>query len=63
MARAVQQRRKVDPDHKARFRVWIECACSCGWKSSMYSTQGARGQAAAEWHWHRDQCDKAKAEG
>lgn len=54
--------RKTDPNHKAHFIYGVCATCSCGWSSATTYGKGAKHDAAAQWHWHRDQCDKAKAE-
>lgn len=55
------EKRKTNPDHKARFNVGVECICSCGWRSSMWIGAGARSNAAAEWRSHREGCEKVAA--
>lgn len=50
--------RKTNPDHKASFSIGVQCTCSCGWQSSMWLNKGAKSNAAGEWHWHREKCEK-----
>lgn len=58
----MRERRKTDPNHKARFRLMVQCVCSCGWQSAPWIGKGAKTNASAEWHGHRDKCDAAKKE-
>ncbi|HKF95124.1 MAG TPA: hypothetical protein VKB96_11110 [Gammaproteobacteria bacterium] len=51
-------RRKTNPDHKARFSIGVQCACSCGWQSAMWMNKGAKSNAASEWNSHREHCEK-----
>ena len=44
-------------DHRVQRGVSYHCLC--GWHSATYFGEGARDQALAEWHLHRD---KMKAE-
>lgn len=57
MSAATMPRLKTDPNHKARFRVGVECLCSCGWRSCVYYGKGAKAFASTEWRAHRRECD------
>lgn len=54
-------KRKTDPKHKASFSYGVQCRCSCGWQTGFWLGKGAKGNAAGEWHIHREQCEKARA--
>lgn len=47
--------RKTNPDH--RYRLGYTPTCSCGWTGVVYLGEGARGEAAKEWHSHRERCE------
>ena len=51
------ERRKTNPDHKARFIQGVQCRCTCGWESSMWLSKGARQNAASEFWAHREKCE------
>lgn len=51
-------RRKTNPDH--RFRLGYAGTCSCGWVGATWMGEGARSNAAGEWHGHRERCEKER---
>lgn len=61
MSTPKQDRRKTNPDHKAKFQRGVACRCSCGWASATWFGKGAQSNAAGEWRWHREQCEKLTA--
>ncbi len=52
-----KKRTRTNPDHKASFRVGVECICSCGWRSALWVNKGAKSEAAKEWRLHREHCE------
>lgn len=53
--------RKPNPNHKrGQFVCGWAVYCTCGWRSETTYGQGARADANAQWHYHRDQCEKAE---
>ena len=50
--------RKTNPNHKlASYSYGVAAYCSCGWRSETTYGKGARADAAAQWHSHRDRCE------
>lgn len=39
-------------------QIFVQVSCECGWKSSMWSTKGARAAAYDEWRQHIKECRK-----
>lgn len=55
-------RRKPNPDHKrGQFSYGVAVYCSCGWRSETAYGKGARADATAQWHYHRDRCEAEAA--
>lgn len=52
---------KTNPNH--RYRMGYTGSCSCGWTGATWFGPGSRGSAAAEWHGHREKCEKEAANG
>lgn len=52
------QRRKTDPDHKAKFLYGVTANCSCGWIGATCFGKGSKSSAAGEWHSHLEKCNK-----
>ena len=57
-----EKRRKTNPNHKASFSYGVQARCSCGWVGASWLGKGAKGNAAGEWHEHRERCERADAE-
>lgn len=49
--------RKTNPAHKASFSYGVTANCSCGWRGATWFGQGAKSNAAGEWHSHREKCE------
>lgn len=50
---------KTNPNHK--FKLGYAATCSCGWTGTTWMGPGARSNAAGEWHWHREKCEREAA--
>jgi hypothetical protein len=61
-AMATGARRKTNPDHKASFSYGVTARCSCGWSGATWFGEGAKSNAAGEWHWHREKCEEVEKE-
>lgn len=45
------------------YTFGVAVTCECGWRSSTFFGQGARGNALGEWRWHKDQCARETQNG
>lgn len=54
-------RAKPTPGHRfGGIRYMAQAKCECGWEGAPWCGKGARENAYAEWHIHRDQCGKGQ---
>lgn len=57
-----QPKHKTNPNHKASFSFGVAARCSCGWCGPTWFGEGAKSNAAGDWHEHRETCERKERE-